>query len=56
LFLGYVRSGRFRPDQVRAKFVYSHTRIRIPAAQEISGPMLDRALARLDAVLAEMRL
>lgn len=48
LFLDYARSGRYRTDQIRAKFIYSHTRIRIPRLQEISGPMLERALARLD--------
>ncbi len=50
LFLGYATSGRYRVDQVRAKFVYSHTRIRIPVIQEISGPMLSSALERLDAL------
>ena len=50
LFLGYATSGRYRVDQVRAKFVYSHTRIRIPAVQRISAPMLACALGRLDAL------
>ena len=48
LFLGYARSGKFRYDQVRAKFVYSRDRIRIPWVKELSEPMLDSALARLD--------
>lgn len=50
LFLGYVKTRRYREDQVRAKFVYSHDRIRIPELQEISGPMLVRALERLDSL------
>ncbi len=50
LFLDYARTRRYRVDQIRAKFVYSHTRIRIPALQEISGPMLEVAVARLDAL------
>ena len=53
LFLSYVKSGKFTPEQVRAKFVYSHTRVRIDWIKELTQPMLDRANARLDALLAE---
>ena len=49
LFLGFAKSGKFRPDQVRAKFIYSHDRIRIPWIQEIAKPMMDQALERLGA-------
>ena len=51
LFLGFAKSGKFRPEQVRAKFVYSHDRIRIPWVQELAKQMLDRALERLEAQL-----
>ena len=47
LFLDYVRAGKFSREQVRAKFVYSHTRIRIGWVQELSAPMLERAEQRL---------
>jgi len=47
LFLGFAQSGRFTVDQVRAKFEYSHTRIRIPWVRELSAPMLERANAKL---------
>jgi hypothetical protein len=53
LFLGFAKSGKFRPDQVRAKFVYSHDRIRIPWVQELAKPMMDRAVERLEKQLAE---
>lgn len=53
LFLGFAKSGKFRPDQVRAKFVYSHDRIRIPWVQELAKPMMDRAVARLEKQLNE---
>jgi hypothetical protein len=49
LFLNYARAGRFRVDQVRAKFIYSHDRIRIPSVQTIARPMMDRAVERLEA-------
>ncbi|MCU1326966.1 MAG: hypothetical protein JWN34_2336 [Bryobacterales bacterium] len=50
LFLGYAKSGKFRVDQVRAKFIYSHDRIRLPELQVIAKPMMDRALDRLNAL------
>jgi hypothetical protein len=53
LFLGFARSGRFRAAQVRAKFVYSHDRIRIPWVQALARPMMESANARLDAQLQE---
>jgi hypothetical protein len=56
LFLGYVRSGKFSPELVRAKFVYSHTRVRIGWIKELTQPMLHRANARLDALLTELTL
>lgn len=52
LFLGYVKSGKFSAEQVRAKFVYSHTRVSIDWVKELTQPMLKRAIARLDAVEA----
>ena len=53
LFLGFAKTGRFRPDQVRAKFVYSHDRVRIPWVQELAKPMMDRAVERLEKQLRE---
>lgn len=50
LFLDYVKTGKFSREQVRSKFVYSHTRIRIGWVQELSAPMLERAEARLAAL------
>jgi len=48
LFLGFAMSGKYRYDQVRAKFIYSRDRIRIPWIQELARPLLDSALERLD--------
>jgi hypothetical protein len=56
LFLGYVKSGKFTAEQVRAKFVYSHTRVRIDRIKELTQPMLNRANAKLDKLLAELTL
>ena len=52
LFLEYVRTGQFTAEQVRAKFLYSHTRVRIDRIRELTRPMLESANARLDALLA----
>lgn len=51
LFLGYVTSGKYREDQVRAKFIYSHTRVRIGWVRELTQPMLASAITRLDKLL-----
>jgi hypothetical protein len=48
LFLGFAKTGKFSPGQVKAKFVYSHDRIRIPWLQELAKPMMDRAIERLE--------
>ena len=50
LFLGFVTSGRYTRQQVRAKFDYSLTRIRIPSVQELARPLLETANARLAAL------
>ena len=52
LFLDYVRTGKFTAEQVRAKFLYSHTRVRIDRIRDLTRPMLESANARLDALLA----
>jgi hypothetical protein len=47
LFLNYARTGKYRVDQVAAKFEYSVRRIRIREARELARPLLDAANARL---------
>lgn len=51
LFLDYVTTGKFTPEQVQAKFTYSHTRIRIDWVKELSAPMLSHADKRLAELL-----
>ncbi|MES1262511.1 MAG: DUF4202 domain-containing protein [Acidobacteriota bacterium] len=55
LFLNYVRTGKFTAEQVRAKFLYSHTRVRLDRVKELTRPMLERANARLEEVEATYR-
>ncbi len=52
LFLGYAKSGKFRTEQIKAKFVYSHDRIRIPWVQELAKPMMHSAVERLETPLS----
>ena len=56
LFLGFAQAGKFRADQVKAKFIYSHDRIRIPWVQELAKPMMDRAVERLEAQMQGLEL
>jgi hypothetical protein len=51
LALSFIESGRFSADDVRTKLHYSYDRIQVPAARPLARPLLDRALARLDAVV-----
>jgi len=54
LALNWVRTGRFPPSEVRAKFDYSYDRIQIPEARTLAEPLLGRARERLAEVAAEV--
>jgi hypothetical protein len=53
LFLNMVRSGKRSAREVREKFHYSYDRIRIPEAKPLAAPLLESALARLEALAAQ---
>lgn len=53
LFLDFVRSGRFPAELVRRKFENSRDRIRIAHLQRLADPLLERAQAALNELVAE---
>jgi hypothetical protein len=54
LFLSRVREGKWASSDVRVKFDYSYDRIQVPGAKELALPMLERANARLAALVSEL--
>jgi hypothetical protein len=44
----WVTHGECDAEQARAKHRYMAERIRIPAARQVAGPLLEQALASLD--------
>jgi hypothetical protein len=48
LFLGFVKSGRYSPSDVRRKFEYSYERIRLERARALARPLFESAIARLE--------
>jgi hypothetical protein len=50
LFLGFVRSGRFPISAVRWKFEHTYDRIQVPQARTIARPLVNDAVAKLDAL------
>jgi hypothetical protein len=54
LFISFVKSGRFSPQEVGLKFRHSYDRIRLPDWQALAAPRLKEAEARLAVVAAAM--
>jgi hypothetical protein len=53
LFLGFVRTGRYSPEDVRRKFDRTLDRIGIPHAKALARPLWEDAVARLTAITSE---